>query len=90
LFLGKRGPLGEGGVLQVVRRRGRQAGMPNLHPHQLRHLAAHNAAEDNMSVPDMMKMFGWKDSTMALRYGSTAATERALAHAKQLRGGDRY
>jgi integrase len=89
LFLGKRGPLGDGGILQVVRRRGRQAGMA-LHPHQLRHLAAHNAAEEGMSVPDMMKIFGWRDSTMALRYGATAATERALAHAKQLKGGDRY
>jgi site-specific recombinase XerD len=90
LFLGKRGPLGDGGILQVIRRRGTQAGIPSLHPHQLRHLAAHNAAAEGMTVPDMMKIFGWRDSSMALRYGSSAGTERALAHAKALRGGDRY
>jgi site-specific recombinase XerD len=89
LWLGKRGPLGDGGVLQVVRRRGRQAGL-ELHPHQLRHLAAHNDADEGMTVPDMMNKFGWLDPSMALRYGSSAAVERSLAHSRALRGGDRY
>jgi len=90
LWLGKRGPLGDGGVLQIVRRRGRQAGLPDLHPHALRHLAAHNDADDGMSVPDMMNKFGWRDPSMALRYGSSAAVERSLAHSRALKGGDRY
>jgi site-specific recombinase XerD len=90
LFLGLRGPLGEGGLLQMVKRRGEQAGIPGLHPHALRHLAAHNDAEDGLSVPDAMKKMGWRSPTMALRYGSSAATERSLEHSKQLRGGDRY
>jgi site-specific recombinase XerD len=90
LFLGKRGALGDGGLLQLVRRRGAQAGIIGLHPHALRHLGAHNDAEDGLSVPDMMKKFGWRDPSMALRYGASAATERSLAHSKALRGGDRY
>lgn len=90
LWLGLRGPLGEGGVLSMVRHRGEAAGIVGLHPHQLRHLAAHNDASDGLSVPDLMKKMGWRSSAMALRYGSSAATERSLEHSKQLRGGDRY
>jgi site-specific recombinase XerD len=90
MFLGLRGPLGEGGLLQMVKRRGEEAGIVGLHPHMLRHLAAHNDAEDGLSVPDAMKKMGWKSSAMALRYGSSAATERSLAHSRAVRGSDRY
>lgn len=90
LWLGQRGRLTDTGVLQVVRRRGRQAGIPNLHPHQLRHLSAHNDADEGMTVPDMMMKFGWRDDSMARRYGASAATERALAHSKAMTGADRY
>jgi site-specific recombinase XerC len=41
LWLGKRGRLTAWGVQQLVRRRGEQAGLPGLHPHQLRHTFAH-------------------------------------------------
>lgn len=90
LWLGLRGRLTGTGVLQVVRRRGREAGIPGLHPHQVRHLAAHVDAEEGMTVPDMMQKYGWRDDSMARRYGASAATERALAHSKAMVGGDRY
>jgi integrase len=89
IFLGKRGALGAGGLLQLVRRRGAQAGFP-LYVHQLRHLSAHLAASEGMSVPDMMRLYGWKDSSMALRYGASAGTQRALEHAEALKIGDRF
>ena len=90
LWLGKRGRLTSAGILQVVRRRGNEAGIPHLHPHQLRHLAAHNDAEEGLSTGDMMNKYGWRDDSMARRYGASAASERALAHSKALSGGDRY
>lgn len=90
LWLGLRGRLTDTGVLQVVRRRGKEAGITGLHPHQLRHLAAHNDADEGMTVPDMMIKFGWRDDSMARRYGASAATERALAHSKAMTGADRY
>ena len=70
LWLGLRGRLTDTGVLQVVRRRGKEAGIPHLHPHQLRHLSAHNDADEGMTVPDMMMKFGWRDDSMARRYGA--------------------
>jgi site-specific recombinase XerD len=90
LWLGKRGPVGDGGLLQVVRRRGAQAGIPGLHPHMLRHLTAHLYALEGTSVPDMMRIFGWRDSSMALRYGASAGSQRALEHAANLKIGDRF
>jgi site-specific recombinase XerD len=41
LWLGHKGRLTDCGILQVVRRRGRQAGLGDLHSHQLRHTFAH-------------------------------------------------
>ena len=90
LWLGMRGHLTSAGILQLVRRRGRQVGLPNLHPHALRHLSAHNDAEEGMTTGDMMMKYGWRDDSMARRYGASAASERALAHSKAMTGGDRY
>jgi site-specific recombinase XerD len=41
LWLGKKGQLTAWGLVQMLRRRGAQAGLPGLHPHQLRHTFAH-------------------------------------------------
>jgi site-specific recombinase XerD len=40
LWIGKFGRITESGIAQVLRRRGRQAGLEGLHPHQLRHTFA--------------------------------------------------
>jgi integrase len=40
LWLGKKGRLTEWGLVMMLRRRGAQAGLPGLHPHQFRHLRA--------------------------------------------------
>jgi site-specific recombinase XerC len=41
LWLGQRGRLTAYGIQQVIRRRGQEAGLPGLHPHQLRHTFCH-------------------------------------------------
>jgi site-specific recombinase XerD len=41
LWLGLRGQLTQWGLVMMLHRRGRQAGLPDLHPHQFRHTFAH-------------------------------------------------
>jgi site-specific recombinase XerD len=41
LWLGRKGRLTEWGLVMMLRRRGAQAGLPGLYPHQLRHTFAH-------------------------------------------------
>ncbi len=89
LWLGARGPLTSNGIAQLLRRRCREAGIDQLHPHQLRHTAAHVAAKSGLGDSDMMRIFGWKSRQMLTRYGSSAADERAHEAYKRLAPGDR-
>ena len=41
LWIGLRGPLTDNGITQLLRRRCRQAGLAQLHPHQFRHTFSH-------------------------------------------------
>lgn len=78
LWLGRRGRLGDSGILQAVERRGREAGVTRLHPHQFRHTFAHNMLSAGMGEQDVAEIAGWRDRTMLARYGRSAAAERAL------------
>jgi integrase len=78
LWLGKRGRLTDSGILQVVERRGREAGVPGLHPHRFRHTFAHRGQRAGMSASSLMAIGGWKDAGMLARYGRSAAAERAV------------
>ncbi|HUQ78576.1 MAG TPA: tyrosine-type recombinase/integrase [Patescibacteria group bacterium] len=77
LWLGRKGQLTDSGILQVVRRRGREAGIPNLHPHQFRHTWADSMLRGGASEGDLMRLGGWRDRGMVDRYGASAAEERA-------------
>jgi integrase/recombinase XerD len=46
--LGLRGRLLDSGILQVVRRRSREAGLGKLHPHLFRHTFAHEMLSAGM------------------------------------------
>ncbi len=77
LWLGERGVFGHAGIAQMLSRRGTQAGLGPIHPHQLRHSFAHHWLADGGSEGDLMQLGGWRSRQMLDRYGASAATERA-------------
>jgi site-specific recombinase XerD len=87
LWLGKRGRLTDSGVLQVVEKLGRQAGIAGLHPHVFRHTFAHNSLSAGLGEGDVMAIAGWQDRSMLQRYGRSAAAERAVAAFRRLDAG---
>lgn len=83
VWLAPKGPLTPNGVGQMVRRRGRDAGI-DVHPHQLRHYAAHTAKAAGMSDQDAMVLHGWKTTRMLARYGAALSGQRAADASRRL------
>ncbi len=60
LWLGRRGQLRETGLKELLRLRGRQAGLDGLHPHAFRHAYAHHMLAAGMQEGDLMAIAGWR------------------------------
>lgn len=89
MWLGRKGPFGWSGVVQVIRRRAKKAGLSGVHPHQFRHAFAHLWLADGGNEGDPMRLAGWKSRQMLARYGATAADERARAAYRASSPGER-
>lgn len=89
VWLGKKGRLTETGIAQLLRRRGREAGLDNLHPHLFRHTWAHQQLAAGMQETDVMRIAGWKSRQMVARYGASAGHERAIAAYRAVRDRNR-
>lgn len=90
LWLSSKGRLTDSGIAQMVRDRGRAAGLgETVHPHLLRHSWAHGMKAAGMQDDDLMVQGGWRSREMLARYARSTAVERSLDSARRLNPSDR-
>jgi len=89
LWLGRSGAMTSYGIAEAVKRRALEAGIGDVHVHQLRHSAAHYLRLAGADDDAVLRLMGWKDRSMLHRYGASAADERAREVHKRLGPGDR-
>lgn len=64
-------------ILQMLKRRGREAGVPGLHPHMFRHTFVDRWLRAGGSEGDLMELVNWNSREMLGRYAKVTRTERA-------------
>jgi site-specific recombinase XerD len=77
------------GVGTMLKRRCKQAGIPEIHPHQFRHTLAHLWRVRGGGDDELMRIMGWRSRQMLNRYGDSAGQERAREAHRRLSPGDR-
>lgn len=79
LWLAVRGaqPLNANGIKLMLKRRGRRAGVDDVHAHRWRHSYAHEWKLAGGDTGDLMLLLGWSSDDMPRHYGASAAAERA-------------
>jgi integrase/recombinase XerD len=78
LWLGvsNRGPVSATGIYEMVKRRGKQAGV-HVYPHRFRHHFSHTWLDRGGPEGDLMELNGWVSPQMLTRYGASARAARA-------------
>jgi site-specific recombinase XerD len=81
LWLGTQGPLTPNGMYQVIRRLGKDAGVPRLFVHLFRHTYADTYLDRDGQEGDLMQHGGWTTPHMIrTRYAKRRAATRARSH----------
>jgi integrase len=89
-WVGKRGILTANSILQMLRRRGHEAGVPHVYTHLFRHTYAHEMLADGMQEGDLMHLMGHRSTTLIHSlYGASAAVGRARIAYRKHSPGDR-
>ena len=89
LWLGDRGKAFSYWALhKTLAWRAELAGVPNFHPHRLRHTAAHRWLAKGGSEGGLMAVAGWTRPDMLMRYTKARASARAAEEAQRLNLGE--
>jgi len=84
-----RGALSGNGILQVLRRRAKAAGIEGAYVHRFRHTMAHDRLASGMSEGAVMQHGGWRNPAMLRHYSGELAMERAQDEAAKHSSVDR-
>lgn len=89
LWLGDRGKAFTYFALHAtIAKRGAAAGIDHMHPHRLRHTAAHHWLARGGSEQGLMAVAGWTRPDMLMRYTAAQASERAMDEARNIGMGE--
>jgi site-specific recombinase XerD len=88
LWLGAKGRLTPSGIRQMIQRRCREAGIPEIHPHQFRHTFAHIFLSQGGQETNLMQLAGWSSRKMVEKYAASARAERARDEHRRLSPGE--